>query len=204
MEHGFSRQFAVAALALTAVAWAGCALPLGDQGAPESVHYAALQARQANDLDALWRLLDPRTTALFDRWVAAEKKAVEAIKLRYPSDKQAAAMAALDAGRRASLTDGQALFRTFATAGAMEPLSSMAQMGARVRSVAYGATGDSATVRTWAGDEASLRRGEDGLWYLALRPEEATRLEAAVRTAEANLKRVERNVDTFSGKAERP
>lgn len=207
MGHGFSRSGALAglsALALVALSQGACSLPLGDQSTPEAAHYAVLQARQAGDLDALWRLLDPAAKALFTRWVDAEKKAAEAVKLRYPSDKQAAALAALDGGRRGALPDGQALFRVFASGGVVEPLSTMAQTGARVRSVLYADEGQQATIRTWAGDEVTLRRGEDGQWYLALRSEEASRLEAAVRTAEANLKRVERNIDTFSGKAARP
>ncbi|MEZ4266107.1 MAG: hypothetical protein R3F39_06995 [Myxococcota bacterium] len=189
---------------MVALTQSGCSLPLGDQSTPESAHYAVLQARQAGDLDALWALLDPATAQLFTRWVAAEKKAVEAVRLRYPSDKQAAALAALDGGRRGGLPDGQSLFRVFATGGVIEPLSRMAQTGAHVRSVAYADGGAQATVRTWAGDEVALRRGDDGQWYLALRPEEASRLETAVRTAESNLKRVEGNIDVFSGKAATP
>ncbi|MCB9728818.1 MAG: hypothetical protein H6746_10120 [Deltaproteobacteria bacterium] len=180
---------------------ASCSLPMGDQATPESAHYAILRARQAGDVDTLWMLLDPAAVDLFDRWVKAEKKSVEAIRLRYPTDKQAAALAALDGGRRGALDDGHALFDTLVAGTAPEPLSAMARVGARVRTVTMADEGRQATVRTWAGDEVLLRQGPDGLWYLGLRPEEAARLEAAVRTAETNLKRIERNIDTFSGKA---
>ena len=62
---------------------ASCSLPMGDQATPESAHYAILRARQAGDVDTLWMLLDPAAVDLFDRWVKAEKKSVEAIRLRY-------------------------------------------------------------------------------------------------------------------------
>ncbi|MGM0576590.1 MAG: hypothetical protein ACQEXJ_12745 [Myxococcota bacterium] len=189
------RTCTVAALALLLL---GCSLPEGDTSSAEGVYHAALQARLAGDTDALWDLLHPEVRDLLERWHTAERRTRREIQVGYPSGQQDEALAALGLTRLREAEDARALFAGLM--GRIDPpsLSFLERLGARARSVTE--TNGVAQVRTWAGDEVPVKRGEDGEWYAMPRPDELTRIRSAVRQAEANLDRVKRNVAIFSGR----
>ncbi len=177
----------------------GCAVPEGDQTSPEGAHYRFLSARGGGDVGGLWELLHPDHRQAFERWHGAEKRAVQQVRVLYPPDARAAALAAMGGGRRADLEGPHTLFAETLDELAPGELSAMARAGARVKSVSVEA--GVAVVRTWAGDEATYRQGPEPeeTWYLGLDKDSAARLSEAAAAAEANLERVEANVAVIGG-----
>jgi len=185
-------------LSLVMIGLAACAVPAGDQSAPEQAYYQLLNVRAAGDLAALWDLLHPDVRAEFQGWYNAEKLAAYDIRTAYPDADKPAALAALADGARADLPDAQALFAQVVTERAATALSGTAALSARVRSVAVDEAAGTATVKTWGGDDLLLLRGPDGRWFWGLSAVERERLKAAHRQADANLKRVRANLKKLS------
>ncbi len=184
---------------LLGAALAACSMPPGGRSTPESVHYAAVHARMAGDVDALWDLFHPEVQSRFDRWLAAEKRAVSQVELLYPDGERESALAALGASERAKLDDGRALFVHLLGSAEAHGLGTWERIGAHVRSITL--DDDRATVGTWAGDDVPVWRLDDGQWSLVPTEAELAELDAAMLRAEANLEQVKRNIAALRGDA---
>jgi len=172
---------------------AACALPEGDQSSPTQLHYRWMTVRAAGDGDQLWELLHPDVKAEFERWLLAEKRAVNEIKTAYPKEDATAALLAMGGAERGELDLPRSLFKRFLKPSP-EVLGTLGEMAAHVRSEEISEDGAKATIRTFGGDEVAFARGDDGLWYATLAPEEAERLKNARARAEQNLERVKANL----------
>lgn len=174
-------------------ATSACSLPEGDQSSPSQLHYRWLKVRAAGDTDAMWALLHPDVRAEFERWLLAEKRIVNEIKTAYPKEDATAALAAIGGAERGGLDSPKALFARFVKPAPEAP-GLLGEVSAHVRSEEVSADGASATIRTFGGDEVTVAKAADGLWYTTLAPEEAERLKNARARAEENLARVKSNL----------
>jgi len=177
----------------TALALGACSLPEGDQTSPTQVHYRWLGVRAAGDLDAMWDLLHPDVRADFEAWLTAEKLMVHEIRTAYPKEDAQKALDAIGGGARGDLDSPKALFKTFVRP-APEGLGFLGEMAAHVRSEDLAADGNSATVKTYGGDEVAFQKGADGQWYATLAADELVRLKNARARADQNLARVKANL----------
>lgn len=179
------------ACALLASASVGaCALPEGDAGSPEAVHYTLIQARRAGDSAAMWQLLHPDSQAEVSQLAATLDTAAKLIEEHYPEDEQAAALSALTSLERATYAggDGAKVYAVLAPTEPAPELGGMAKLGARVQSVDE--RGDRATITTWGGDALEVRRG-DGRWHLELSAEQRATLDTLTVAANENKAQLE-------------
>ncbi|PKN58007.1 MAG: hypothetical protein CVU56_08015 [Deltaproteobacteria bacterium HGW-Deltaproteobacteria-14] len=181
-------------LALATLAFAACSLPDGDQSSAEQAYYRLLAVRSAGDVDGLWGLLDPAVRDDFERWYGAEQLAAYDVRTNYPEADKAAALEAIDGGRRADLPSAQALFAAVLKSTSADALGGLDAMSAHARSVAEDEATGRATVKTWGGDELTFVRGPDDRWYWGLQDVERERLKGARQRAEENLARVRANL----------
>lgn len=177
------------------VGLAACSIPEGDQSTPSGAHYLWLTQRAAGagSNDALWELLDPGVKGELQAWLDAEKATVTEIKAGYTKDEADKALAVIGGGSRADAKDARVLFDLIVRP-APEGLGTLGAVAAHVRSEDIASDGNSATLRTFGGDEVALVRGEDGKWYVTLPPADLERLRNTRRTAEENLARVRANL----------
>ncbi|MCC6625294.1 MAG: hypothetical protein IT385_28860 [Deltaproteobacteria bacterium] len=172
---------------------AACALPEGDQSSPSGVHYKWIHARAAGGVDAMWELLDPGVKKELERWLIAERLAIDEIKTAYPKEDATAALAAMGGPERGEAGDPKALFQLIVRP-APEAVGSLGAIAARVRSEEVAADGSRATIRTFGGDEVTMVKGDDERWYATLSPQDLERLRNARSLAEQNLARVRANL----------
>jgi len=172
-----------------------CSIPEGDQSSPTGVHYLWIQQRAAGGAgnDALWELLDPNVKKELERWLTAEKQTLALIKASYPKEDAQKALAAIGGDKRGQAKDARALFDVIVK----PPPAALGMLGAvaaHVRSEEVAGDGQSATLRTFGGDDVSLVKGEDGHWYVSLPSADLERLRNARSMAEQNLQRVQSNL----------
>lgn len=176
-------------------AFMACSVPEGDQTTPSGTHYLWLAARAQGGAgaDAMWGLLDPSVKQEFEKWLVAEKALVSEIKTAYPKDDMAAALKAIGGEKRGEAPDAKALFVMFIRP-APDALGTMGAAAAHVRSEDISADGNTATIRTFGGDEVAFVKGGDGKWYTTLPAADLERLRNARALAEQNLSRVKSNL----------
>ena len=170
-----------------------CSLPEGDQSSPTQLHYKWVQVRAAGDADQMWDLLHPAVRAEFQQWLTAEQLMVNEIKTAYPKEDATEALAAIGGPARGELKSPKDLFKKFVNPSPEAP-GTLGEVAAHVRSEDLAEDGASATIRTFGGDEATFKKGDDGLWYMTLASDEQVRLTTARKRSEQNLKIVKSNL----------
>ena len=180
-------------LLLFALLLGACSIPEGDQSSPSQVHYLWVKVRASGDPAQMWELLHPEVRKNFEAWHAAEKATVDEIKASYPAEDRKAALAAIGGATRGELASARDLFVASVTQAPAEP-GSMGAMGARVRGEDLSEDGNTATVRTFGGDEVVFRKGPSDQWFVTLSADELVRLTSARTRAETNLERVRANL----------
>jgi hypothetical protein len=175
------------------IAVSGCSIPEGDQSSPSQLHYLWIKVRAGGEADQMWELLHPETRKEFETWLAAEKAVVAEIKAAYPAEDATTAVKAMGGIERGELESARALFVKTITPSPTTP-GTLGAVGARVRSEDLSEDGNSASIRTFGGDEVVFKKGPEDKWYVTLQSDELVRLRNARGRAEENLKRVKANL----------
>lgn len=171
------------------VVWGGCKQP-GD--GPEQAAQDYLYALAARDAEAIHPMLTPETRSRLARLHDMLVKTRGLIKAHYPASKRKEAMEATGTSVIDEAETPEALFMVLvARSGDKADLTGLQKAGTRTKDVVEGA--ERTVVTTWGGDNVYLVKVGDR-WYVALDPDDDSRLEKLEAMAERNLGRVQNAV----------